>query len=94
MTRVAFYLNTETLRQVDLRDVDAGNPGIGGTEYLFFLIARHLGTSRSTVSRLIKRARDTGLVEITLRPSSTRAPGLGRSAACPARQKRAPSSAT
>nr|WP_129336676.1 sugar-binding domain-containing protein [Cellulomonas endophytica] len=42
------------------------------------VIARHLGTSRSTVSRLIKRARETGLVEITLRPASTRAPGLGR----------------
>lgn len=45
------------------------------------VIARHLGTSRSTVSRLIKRARETGLVEITLRPASTRAPGLGRSIA-------------
>lgn len=43
------------------------------------VIARHLGTSRSTVSRLIKQARSSGLVEITLRPSSTRAPGLGRS---------------
>ena len=43
------------------------------------VIARYLGTSRSTVSRLIKRARQTGLVEITLRPASTRAPGLGRS---------------
>ena len=42
------------------------------------VIARHLGTSRSTVSRLLRRARETGLVEITLRPSSTRAPGLGR----------------
>ncbi|WP_158369678.1 sugar-binding transcriptional regulator [Cellulosimicrobium cellulans] len=43
------------------------------------VIARHLHTSRSTVSRLLKRARETGLVEITLRPSSTRAPSLGRS---------------
>jgi len=42
-------------------------------------IARHLRTSRSTVSRLLKRARDTGLVEITLRAASTRAPGLGQS---------------
>ena len=42
-------------------------------------IARHLHTSRSTVSRLLKRARDTGLVEITLRTPSTRAPGLGQS---------------
>ncbi|WP_225752888.1 sugar-binding transcriptional regulator [Actinotalea sp. Marseille-Q4924] len=43
------------------------------------VIARHLGTSRSTVSRLIKRARDTGLVEITIRPARTQAPGLSRS---------------
>ena len=42
------------------------------------VIARHLGTSRSTVSRLIKRARQAGLVEITLRPASTRAPGLAQ----------------
>lgn len=41
-------------------------------------IARHLRTSRSTVSRLIKRARDTGVVEITLRPGHSRAPGLGQ----------------
>ena len=43
------------------------------------VIARHLHTSRSTVSRLIKRAREMGLVEITLRPASSRAPGLGQS---------------
>ena len=45
------------------------------------VIARHLGTSRSTVSRLIKRARETGVVEIAVRPGPTRAPGLGRSLA-------------
>jgi DNA-binding transcriptional regulator LsrR (DeoR family) len=42
-------------------------------------IARHLRTSRSTVSRLLKQARDTGLVEITLRAANSRAPGLGQS---------------
>ncbi|MGD7732404.1 sugar-binding transcriptional regulator [Propionibacteriaceae bacterium G57] len=31
-------------------------------------IARHLGTSRSTVSRLLKEARETGLVRISLNP--------------------------
>lgn len=41
-------------------------------------IAKHLRTSRSTVSRLVKRARETGLVEITLRPAHSRAPGLGQ----------------
>ena len=40
-------------------------------------IARHLGTSRSTISRMIKRARQSGLVEVTLHPHHTRAPGLG-----------------
>lgn len=41
-------------------------------------IAKHLRTSRSTVSRLVKRARETGLVEISLRPSGSRAPGVGQ----------------
>ena len=41
-------------------------------------IAKHLRTSRSTVSRLVKRARETGLVEISLRPTQSRAPGLGQ----------------
>ena len=41
-------------------------------------IAKQLRTSRSTVSRLVKRARETGLVEISLRPTQSRAPGLGQ----------------
>ena len=39
-------------------------------------IARHLGTSRSTVSRMIKEARESGLVEINLRPLQSRVPGM------------------
>lgn len=41
-------------------------------------IASHLHMSRSTVSRLLKEARASGLVEITLRPTPTRAPGAGQ----------------
>jgi len=41
-------------------------------------IAAHLHLSRSSVSRLLKQARAEGLVEITLRPTPTLAPGLGR----------------
>lgn len=41
-------------------------------------IAKHLGTSRSTVSRMVKHARETGLVEITLRPMHSNAPSLGQ----------------
>jgi glycosyltransferase involved in cell wall biosynthesis len=42
VARVAFFLDTRRIRTADLRDVDAGNPGIGGTEYMFFLVAAHL----------------------------------------------------
>ena len=41
-------------------------------------IANHLHMSRSSVSRLLKQARASGLVEITLRPTPTRAPGVGQ----------------
>jgi len=61
-------------------------PNVLGAATMYYLqdmtmeaIARHLRTSRSTVSRLLKRARDTGLVEIRLRAESSRAPGLGHS---------------
>jgi len=42
MARIAFFLDTRRIRSANLRDVDAGNPGIGGTEYMFFLVAAHL----------------------------------------------------
>jgi len=41
-------------------------------------IAHHLHMSRSSVSRLLRDARDSGLVEITLRPTPTRGPGLAK----------------
>lgn len=41
-------------------------------------IAGRLHMSRSSVSRLLKQARASGLVEITLRPTPTRAPGVSQ----------------
>lgn len=41
-------------------------------------IASRLHMSRSSVSRLLKLARSSGLVEITLRPTPTRAPGVSQ----------------
>lgn len=41
-------------------------------------IASRLHMSRSSVSRLLKQARASGLVEITLRPTPTRAPGVSQ----------------
>jgi DNA-binding transcriptional regulator LsrR (DeoR family) len=42
------------------------------------LIARRLGTSRSTVSRLLKRARETGLVEINIHLPGSETVGVAR----------------
>lgn len=44
--RIAFYLDTRNVQAIDARDVDAGNPGMGGTEYMFFLIASKLANRR------------------------------------------------
>jgi deoxyribonucleoside regulator len=41
-------------------------------------IASYLHMSRSSVSRLLKEARASGLVEITLRPSPSRAPAVSK----------------
>lgn len=41
-------------------------------------IASHLHMSRSSVSRLLKQARASGLVEITLRPTPSHAPGASQ----------------
>lgn len=41
-------------------------------------IANRLHMSRSSVSRLLKQARASGLVEITLRPTPSRGPGVGQ----------------
>jgi deoxyribonucleoside regulator len=41
-------------------------------------IGRQLHVSRSTVSRMLKRAREQGLVEIALRPSPSRSSGLSQ----------------
>jgi glycosyltransferase involved in cell wall biosynthesis len=57
MARVAFFLDTRRIRSADLRDVDAGNPGIGGTEYMFFLVAAHLARTHQ-VSMYVTAAGD------------------------------------
>jgi DNA-binding transcriptional regulator LsrR (DeoR family) len=42
------------------------------------MIARRLGVSRSSVSRLLKRARETGLVEITIHLPGSESAGVAR----------------
>lgn len=37
--KICFYIHNKTTKTVDCRDVESGNPGIGGTEYSCILIA-------------------------------------------------------
>lgn len=40
--KVGFYLNNENISNTDLSNIEKGNPGIGGSEYLCVLIANEL----------------------------------------------------
>jgi hypothetical protein len=40
--KVAFYLENAEIAEVDLRDPEKGNPGIGGSEYMIVMIANEL----------------------------------------------------
>ena len=40
--KVAFYLNNENIYNTDFSNIDEGNPGVGGSEYLCVLIANEL----------------------------------------------------
>lgn len=42
MKKVAFFLDNKSICDIDAYDLDKGNPGIGGTEYLFLLISSKL----------------------------------------------------
>lgn len=55
MQRVGFYLDTLNIQTIDVREVDAGNPGMGGTEYMFFLVAAHLARTHD-VTMYVTRA--------------------------------------
>lgn len=47
--KVAFYFDNSRISQVDCRDIESGNPGIGGTEYLFLLISTLLTKSDNNI---------------------------------------------
>lgn len=47
--KVAFYFDNSHISQVDCRDIESGNPGIGGTEYLFLLISTLLTKSNNDI---------------------------------------------
>ena len=45
MKKIAFYIDNSAIADIDMTDSEKGNPGIGGTEYLIYLIATLLSKS-------------------------------------------------
>ena len=39
MSNIAFYIDNSNISDIDVSNVESGNPGIGGTEFLIFLIS-------------------------------------------------------
>jgi glycosyltransferase involved in cell wall biosynthesis len=39
MTKVAFFIDNDNIKNVDCKDIIHGNPGIGGSEYMIILVA-------------------------------------------------------
>ena len=40
--KIGMYLNNEGHKNVDLHEINLGNPGIGGSEYWFYILAYYL----------------------------------------------------
>ncbi|GAA0077119.1 hypothetical protein UT300005_14970 [Clostridium sp. CTA-5] len=40
--KIAFYIDNKTIENIDCSNIYNGNPGIGGTEYMFFLLTYYL----------------------------------------------------
>lgn len=50
MKEIAFYIETQSIQNVDCRNIHLGNPGMGGTEYLFIALASELSLKRDLVN--------------------------------------------
>ena len=61
MTRVALELNDKSIAGVDLRHPEEGNPGVGGSEYLFALLAYALHRNSDSIEVTIYHYRNMKL---------------------------------
>ena len=56
--KVAFYLNNEKIYKTDFSDIEKGNPGVGGSEYLCVLIANEL-CKRNNIDTILLADKDS-----------------------------------
>lgn len=40
--KIVFFLDNQAIANVDVRSIEKGNPGIGGTEYMILMVASML----------------------------------------------------
>jgi glycosyltransferase involved in cell wall biosynthesis len=58
--RIAFHFQNDAIPDADLRKPELGNPGIGGTEFLFAALPHYLAKLKSEVAEPILYAHTTG----------------------------------
>lgn len=60
--KIAFYLPNKGLKNIDCRDLEHGNPGIGGTEYIIQATAYYIQKASSRNIEVVVCANEIGLL--------------------------------
>lgn len=65
---IGIYINNENISSVDCKNLLAGNPGIGGTEYCVLLLAQayKMYYSNNKVTLFVAKQGMLSMVEVTL----------------------------
>lgn len=67
--KIGFYLENRYIQDVDLSRPDKGNPGCGGTEYLFAALPYYLAKLRGETCTVVLLANHTGLLPENVEPT-------------------------
>jgi len=54
MSKICFFVNTNNLAHIDLSNPQLGNPGIGGSEYMSFIVAYYLAQKNAVTMYVTK----------------------------------------
>lgn len=64
MKKIAFFLNNQNISNIDYKNIQKGNPGIGGSEYLCVLVTLELTKRKNYDIYLLSEEKVKGLPEI------------------------------
>lgn len=60
--KIAFYLPNKGLKDIDCRDLEHGNPGIGGTEYIIQATAHYILKLHPSSLEIVVGANETDML--------------------------------